>query len=343
MNKGNTLPFISVIIPIYNEEGFIRKNLESLKNQDYPGDRYEIIAVDGGSTDSSMAIVREMAQAGRIRIFDNPRRIAASAINIGIKNARGEIITRVDAHSYVEQDYLSSIARVFQETGEKVVGGPVRMITDTPFRKAVSHVLNSRLGVGAVPYRTLRRRAYVDSIQTGSFRREVLEKVGYFDETLPPGEDFDLNTRIRKAGFKILLDPSIRFYYYPRNSINSLSRQYFHYGRVKPIVLIKHPEGFKLKYIVPALFTASLLLSFILFFARSFFNLSVFYPLLILWALNLFYLLVVTFFSISSIRQIGFRASSIVLVITPITHISYGVGFIFGIFQALKKILLGTK
>lgn len=337
------LPFISVIVPIYNEAKFIRKNLESLIDQDYPADRYEIIAVDGGSTDGSMDIVRELARSGKVKTLDNPGRIAASAINIGIKNARGDVITRVDAHSHVDRDYLSSIARVFEETGEKVVGGPVQMVADTPFRKATAYVLNSRLGVGAVPYRTLRERAYVDSIQTGSFKREVLEKVGYFDETLPPGEDFDLNTRIRKAGYRIVLDPKIKFYYFPRNSFGSLSRQYFHYGRVKPIVLSKHPEVFKAKYFVPALFTISFLLSILLLFVKTLSGYSTGWLFPLLWFLNALYLLMIVVFALSSIPHLGMRPAAIAFLIVPLIHLSYGVGFIYGSFQALRKLLLRKK
>ncbi|MEW5807024.1 MAG: glycosyltransferase family 2 protein [Acidobacteriota bacterium] len=337
------LPFISVIIPIYNEEKFIRRNMESLIDQDYPADRYEIIAVDGGSTDGSMEIVRELAGSGRVMIFDNPGRIAASAINIGTKNAKGDIITRVDAHSYVDRDYLSSIAKVFEETGEKVVGGPVRMVIDTSFRKAASYVLNSKLGVGSVPYRTLRKRAYVDSIQTGSFKREVLEKVGYFDETLPPGEDFELNTRIRKAGYRIILDPEIKFYYFPRNSFGSLSRQYFHYGRVKPIVLSKHTEAVKVKYFVPALFTVSFLLSVLLLIEKIWSGYSPGWLFFNLWLLNALYLLMIVVFTLSSIPLLGLRPAAIVFLITPLIHLSYGMGFIYGSFQAIRRLLIRIK
>ncbi len=340
MEKSEILPFFSVIIPVYNEEQFIRRNIESLLDQDYPYDRYEIIAVDGGSTDGSMKIIQEFTRTGRVKILDNPAKIAASAINIGIKNSKGEVITRVDAHSYVAKDYLSSIAKVFRETGEKAVGGPVRMVTDTLFRKALARVLNSKFGVGAVPYRTLKQRAYVDSIQTGSFKREVLEKVGYFDETLPPGEDFDLNTRIRKAGFKILLDPDIKFYYYPRNCIGSLMKQYFHYGRVKPIVLSKHPEAFRVKYVIPSLFVAFLFFSLIVLFLPLIMKGRIFGPVFALLSVYLLYIVLVGSFWLSSVRRIGIGASFLILVIIPSIHISYGAGFLYGALCVMKRMVL---
>jgi glycosyltransferase involved in cell wall biosynthesis len=330
--------FFSVIVPIYNEERYIEKCLGSLLDQDYPKEMYEIIAVDGGSNDRSMEIARRMAKSGKIKVFENPAKIAASAINIGIKNSKGEIITRVDAHSYVEKDYLSSAEKVFQRTGEKVVGGPVHMVKDTPFRKASAIVLHSKLGVGSVPYRTMKQSGYVDSIQTGSYKREVLEKVGFFDESLPPGEDFDLNARVRRKGYKILLDPSIKFHYYPRDNYSSLVKQYFHYGRVKPIVLFKNPQAFKLKYIIPSMFLLYILATFFILFFSLLFESMKLELALSFWLINVLYLLIILLFSISFIPKIGFRLAILIFAIIPGLQFSYGMGFILGFFQAMGRL-----
>ncbi len=335
--------FFSVIIPIYNEEKHVKKCLESLLKQDYPKEMYEIIAIDGGSRDKSMDIAKKMAESDRIRIFKNPSKIAASAINIGIKNSKGNIVTRVDAHSYVERDYLSSIANVFCETGEKVVGGPVHMVTNTPFRKASAIVLNSRLGVGSVPYRTMNKRGYVESIQTGSYKREVLETVGFFDEFLPPGEDFDLNTRVRKAGFKILLDPKIKFYYYPRDNYSSFLKQYFHYGRVKPLVLFKNPEAFKLKYIIPSSFFLYAILSLLTLFDYLFFKHISSNIVLGLWLINFLYFLYILSFTLYAVFKRSSKLAPIVFFIIPGLHFSYGIGFIFGFFQAIGRLFHRKK
>lgn len=335
--------FFSVIVPVYNEEKYIEKCLKSLLVQDYPEERYEIIAVDGGSQDRSIEIAKKLAKSGRIRICENPAKIAASAINIGIKNSKGDIITRVDAHSYVEKDYLSSIAEVFDKTGEKVVGGPVDMIIDTPFRKASARVLNSRLGVGSVPYRTMRKSGYVDSIQTGSYKREVLERVGFFDESLPPGEDFDLNTRVRKAGFKILLDPTIKFHYFPRDSLSGLLKQYFHYGRVKPIVLFKNPEAFKLKYIIPSAFFLYITFTFSLILFHFIFSRPSLSVIFASWILNFIYLFIIICFSAFAIPESGLGSAIRILFIIPGLQLSYGIGFICGVFQMVGRLFRRTR
>jgi hypothetical protein len=160
----------------------------------------------------------------------------------------------VDGHSFVAPDYLSRIVAVMRETGESVVGGPVQMLADTPFRRALIEALYARIAVGSVPYRTLATRADVESLQTGSFRREVLDRVGTFDEALAVVEDLDMNTRIRKAGYALLLDPSIRFWYVPRSSLSALWRQIKTVGLVKARILRKHPDIFKWKYVLPTAF-----------------------------------------------------------------------------------------
>jgi hypothetical protein len=192
-------PFISIVVPIRNEEATIERLARSLLDQDYPHDRYEILMADGGSTDRTRELLAMVDPGGRIVVLDNPGRTAPAALNVAISKAKGDIVTRVDGHGHVAPDYLSRIVAVMEETGESVVGGPVQMHADTPFRRALVEALYSKIAVGAVPYRTLKARAYVESLQTGSFRKAVLDRVGPFDESLAVVEDLDMNTRIRKA------------------------------------------------------------------------------------------------------------------------------------------------
>ncbi|MEE9219783.1 MAG: glycosyltransferase family 2 protein, partial [Acidobacteriota bacterium] len=250
-------PLISIVVPLLNEEATIERLSLSLLSQDYPRERYEILMADGGSADRTLEILRRIDTDGRIRVLDNPGRTAPAALNVAIAAARGDIITRVDAHSYVAPDYLRRIVAVMEETGEAVVGGPVLMEAESPFQRALIEALYSKVGVGSVPYRTLRRRAHVESLQTGSFRRQVLEQVGPFDESLAVVEDLDMNTRIRKAGYRLLLDPSIRFWYIPRPDLGTLWKQIFTVGLVKVRILRKHPDILRWKYALPSLFVLS--------------------------------------------------------------------------------------
>jgi cellulose synthase/poly-beta-1,6-N-acetylglucosamine synthase-like glycosyltransferase len=320
-----TNPFISIVVPIRNEEATIERLTRSLLDQDYPHDRYEILMADGGSSDRTLELLSRVDATGRVRVLDNPGRTAPAALNVAIAEAKGDIVTRVDGHSYVAPDYLSRIVAVMGATGESVVGGPVRMLADTPFRQALVAALYSKIAVGAVPYRTLQERAYVESLQTGSFKKEVLAEVGPFDEGLAVVEDLDMNTRIRKAGYKLLLDPSIRFWYLPRPSLGALWRQIYAVGLVKARILRKHPDIFKWKYVLPSVFVLTLAAASVLALCGAIAGM----------AFLAAYAAVVAGFSLAHVPRLGAGAFRLVAIL-PTLHVGYGVGFLSG---ASEKIL----
>jgi len=319
-------PFFSIVVPLLNEGPYIEGLVRSLLDLDYPDERYEIIMVDGGSTDRTLEILERVDTGRRIRVLKNPGRTAPAALNVAIAGAGGEIITRVDAHSRVAPDYLRRIVAVMEETGESVVGGPVMMEADTPFRRALVEALYSPVGVGSVPYRTLRERKHVETLQTGSFRREVLERVGPFDESLAVVEDLDMNTRIRKAGYRLLLDPSIRFWYFPRPNLRALWKQIFTVGRVKAWILGKHPEIFKPKYVLPSVFVVAVAGSVAALLAGAM-GATVAGTLggIVLGG----YLLALSGFAASRVPRLGAGAFRL-LGILPTLHVGYGLGFLLG-------------
>ncbi len=324
-------PFVSIVVPLLNEEATIERLARSLLEQDYPRERYEILMADGGSTDRTLDILRRVDARGRIRVLNNLGRTAPAALNVAIAAARGDIIARVDGHSFVAPDYLRRIVEVMEETGEAAVGGPVLMEADTPFRRALVEALYSKVGVGSVPYRTLRRRAFVESLQTGSFRRQVLIEAGPFDESLAVVEDLDMNTRIRKAGYRLLLDPSIRFWYVPRPDLRSLWRQIFTVGRVKARILRKHPDIFRIKYVLPSLFMlagAAALASLVAGIGARSVRLAA--PGAALLAA---YLLAIAAFSLSRAPRLGAGCLRLLLIL-PALHAGYGLGFLRGVAEA---------
>lgn len=326
-------PFVSVVVPLLNEARTIERLARSLLGQDYPPDRYEILMADGGSTDATLERLRAADPEGRIRVLANPGRTAPAALNVLIAASRGEIITRVDGHSYVAPDYLRRIVEVMEATGESVVGGPVLMEADTPFRKALVEALHSKAGVGSVPYRTLRERAFVESLQTGSFRRSVLERVGPFDESLAVVEDLDMNTRIRKAGFRLLLDPSIRFWYLPRPDLRALWRQIYTVGLVKARILRKHPDIFKIKYLLPSVLVLALGASVVAVAAAAWIGPG---PApLAGGALLGAYVGAVAAFAATRVVRLGPGAARL-LAILPTLHIGYGLGFLDGASERLR-------
>jgi len=232
-------PTVTVILPTLNERRWIVDCLGSLLEQEYP-DVIQILVVDGGSTDGT----RDLA-GGRsplVEVIDNPGITAAAGMNVGIAAARGDVICRADAHTLYERDYIGRCVEVLLETGATNVGGLMRPVGTTTFGRAVAAVTTSPFGVGPGRFHYAEKRSEVDTVYLGCWRTEDLRRLGGYDEhTLQwAAEDQELNLRIRRAGGRIVLDPSIRSFYFPRETPRALWRQYFNYGVAKASTLGKH-------------------------------------------------------------------------------------------------------
>ena len=229
MNKDG--PFVSVIIPIRNEEKYLAQCLQSVIAQDYPKDRMEILVVDGKSEDRSREIVAEFgSKYPMIKLLDNPRLIVSTAMNIGIKNAKGDVIIRVDGHCLLESDYISQCVKCLRRTGADNVGGLMQAVGQGYVGEVIALALNSFFGSGGSKFHYASKEQYVDTVYLGAFPRHVFDKVGLFNEKLVRNQDYELNYRIRAAGGKIFLSPAIKSYYYGRSSLRDLWHQYFQYG-----------------------------------------------------------------------------------------------------------------
>lgn len=247
-------PMVSVIVPMYNERRYIERCLDSLLAQDYRGE-YEVLVVDGRSHDGSERIVREYARRHpHIRVIDNPHRKRPHAMNLGVQNARGEIVMFLGAHSESPPDLLSQAVRTLRETGAECVGGTIETTGLGFIGKAVAAAVGHPLGVGGSKYRYSQKAQYVDTMGYGAYWKKVFDRIGLFDEELDTNVDYELNYRLRKAGGRIFLNPQIRPRYYARTSLRGLFRQYFGYGWGKVAVVRKHPGAFLWRYRIPPLF-----------------------------------------------------------------------------------------
>jgi glycosyltransferase involved in cell wall biosynthesis len=230
---------VSIVLPTLNERAFIRDALDSLLAQDY-AEIIEILVVDGGSTDGTRELVEGMG--GTVRLVDNPRVTAAAAMNIGIDAAVGDIVCRADAHTLYLPDYVGRCVAVLEETGAANVGGPMRAVGTSNFGRAVAAVTSSPFGVGPGKFHYSTAREQVDTVYLGCWRRETLLALGGYDESRLQwaAEDHDLNFRTTQSGGTIVLDPKIRSWYFPRDSVRALRRQYLNYGIGKASTLAKH-------------------------------------------------------------------------------------------------------
>jgi len=204
----SNLPFVSVIIPCRNEEKYIGKCLDSLVKQDYPKDKLEVLVVDGMSEDKTREIIEEhIKKYSFIKLLKNPRKFTPFGLNIGIKEAQGAIIIRMDAHAAYEKDYISKCVKSLEKYKVDNVGGIMKTLpaNSTLISKAIALSLSSPFGVGNAYFRIgSKEPREVDTVFGGCYRREIFEKIGYFNENLPRGQDMEFNLRLREFGGKIL-------------------------------------------------------------------------------------------------------------------------------------------
>ena len=254
-------PFVTVIVPVYNEATHLSGALAALLAQDYPPERMEILVADGGSEDGSAAIVQEFARRDpRVRLINNPRRIAAAGLNLGLRAARGEIIARADGHSLLAPDYVRRAVEALWATGAAGVGGPLRGIGQGPTARAIALAFASPFGAGDSAYHLTHRGGprEADTVYLGVYPRAWLERLGGYNEALAANEDYELNFRLRRAGGRLILIPSLCSRTWMRETLAGLARQYAGYGFWKAQMLRRHPTSLRLRQVVPPLWVALL-------------------------------------------------------------------------------------
>jgi glycosyltransferase involved in cell wall biosynthesis len=253
----------SFIVPVRNEEDYIRACLRSLVEQEYPASEIEVIVVDGRSSDRTREIIEEIARKNpQVRCLDNPAGIVPTAMNIGIRAARGEVVIRADGHNVYPWDYAANCVKSLAQTGAANVGGPwVTVAADESFSaRLVATILSSPFGVGNSQFRTSREEGFVDTVPFGAFRREIFERIGLYNEKLVRNQDNELNARIRKAGGRIYLTPILTTYYHPGKKFLGLLKYAFKTSRWHIFTLRENRQSMGLRHFAPAMFLVLLLL-----------------------------------------------------------------------------------
>lgn len=251
---------VSVIMPVRNEEAFIRSSLEAVFAQDYPSARLEIIVADGMSTDATREIVRSLQPAHpELTLIDNPGQIVPTGLNAAIARARGKIIVRIDGHCRVAPDYVRRCVGHLEHDHVDAVGGPIATVGQTPAARVIAAATSSIFGVGGSAFRTTSdMTGFSDTVPFPAYTRAIIERAGPYDEELVRNQDDEYNYRLRKLGAKVLLASDVRSEYFSRSSLRTLWRQYYQYGYWKVRVMQKHPKQMSLRHFVPAAFVAIL-------------------------------------------------------------------------------------
>lgn len=254
-------PFVTLVVPVRNEEAHIGACLDAIAAQDYPADHIEVLVVDGASTDSTSRLVTAAMQADqRIRTLPNPDLVMPTGLNIGIEAANGEYVGVVSGHSVVPPDYVTRAVAAMETSGAWSVGGRIVRQAHSPMQAAIALATSSRVGVGDSVHNYGSQVGWVETVFPGFWRRELFERVGLFDPAMIANEDNELSLRIHRAGGRIWYDPAIRVEYVPRASLGGLFRQYRRYALGKMRVLRKHRSGLRWRHAVPALWVAIIVL-----------------------------------------------------------------------------------
>lgn len=316
-----TNPDISIICPVYNEMGYIEDLIDKLLEME-PLNK-EILFIDGGSTDGTRDILRRAeALHPNIRVLINSRKIVPYALNMAIPECRARIISRIDAHTDYAGDYFTTILDTFDKVDADIIGGPTRTRSRGDMQAAVAHAICTRFAIGNSRVHQPDYRGYTDSVTFGAWRKEIFDTTGLFDTGLKRNQDDEFHYRAKSLGFKIFQEPDIRLWYYPRDNLRGLFRQYFQYGLYKPMVLKKIKSEVKIRHLIPAGFVLYLLTL----------------PLMMIWwwwsAPLVFYLLLNVYVSARS--PLTTKQKFNLVAVYPTIHLAYGLGFIAGLFKQKK-------
>ncbi len=330
---GSPVTSISVIVPLRNERANVRSFVSDLAGQDFDGD-LEVLVADGASDDGGIERLRAAARdAGlRLQVIDNAAGWVSPGLNACIREARGDLIVRLDCHSRYPGDYLRRCAELSEQTGAWNVGGRLVPSGTTPTERAVACAMDSPFGGIGWTRSNGGGRIETDTVTFGAFRPEVFERVGVFDEALVRNQDDEFNMRIRAAGGRIVLDPDITVAYRPRGSLGAVWRQYFEYGLWKVPVMLKHRRIATLRAVVPLAFvlgSAGLL-------AGSLRSRPARRLLMAEW---LSYGALGTFFAVRGVRRRReqWRLLPSVLAAFPTFHLGFGTGQAVGLLRAVRR------
>ena len=291
----------------------------------------EIIISDGLSTDNTKEVVETFKPSDIPLIWlDNPDKIVPTGLNLAIRQARGDVIIRVDGHTTLASDYVQQCVLALQCSGAENVGGRMNPVGKNTFGKAVALATSSPFGVGGARFHYSTQEEWVDTVYLGAWPKEVFQKVGLFDEELVRDQDDEFNYRLREAGGKILLIPRINSWYSVRSQPKDLWKQYLQYGFWKVRVFQKHPRQMRWSQFIPPIFVLAVLISLLI---AILFSWGWKVPL----ALAGLYLLAALIATLLTAARKGWLEVCLLPFTFAILHVSYGSGFLWGLIKFRKR------
>ena len=336
------LPKLTVIVPCRNEGKFIGQCLESIVRNDYPRDRIEVLVLDGMSEDESWPVIEEYsAKYCFLTGLRNTRKITPAALNLGIDNANGEIICRIDAHASVSPDYLRTCVETLLKSDADNVGGEMRTLPAKSglIATAIALAMSHMFGVGNSRFRTTQAKPiWTDTVFGGCYRKQIFDRIGLFNEELSRGQDMEFNRRLRAAGGKILLDPRLKSTYYASPNLGSFWRHNFRDGEwaIRPFAFSK-VVPIRFRHTIPLAFVSALLaLAIGTLWSRAL--------LIDISVLILVYAALSFTSSIQiALHQRDWRFIFMMPAIFGVRHFAYGLGSLKGVISLLRRFLFARR
>jgi glycosyltransferase involved in cell wall biosynthesis len=312
--KTTSLRNISFVMPVLNEERYLKRAVESVFEQSVPGE-LELVLSLGPSSDQTDEVAKGLKKkyGTRLQITHTPRANTSASLNNAIAKARFEVVLRVDAHSELSENYASIALEVLNQTGAANVGGIMHAVGESDFQKAVAYGYNNRIGLGGGAFHVGSEAGPKETVYLGVFQKQALEAVGGFDEKWVRGQDWELNQRLRQSGRVVWFDPRLSVSYYPRSSYQDLAQQFFKTGRWRGALTRNNPGAASLRYFLPPLLVLSIP------FGLPFF----------------LYLALITVVSASA-KNLSQNSKLWLLAVLPTMHLSWGLGFWLGLARGAK-------
>jgi len=324
---------VSFVMPVLNERAYLQRAVETVLAQDIDAPTELILAL-GPSGDGTTELARDLARGDdRIVLVDNPAADIPVGLNLAIRAGRYPTVIRVDAHSELDPSYARSALETLARVRAANVGGVMHADGRTPFQRAVARAYNSPIGLGGGAYHGGTQEGEAESAYLGVMRRDVLEEVGLFDESIRRGEDWELNLRIRRAGYRVWFDPSLSVTYWPRESWTRLVRQFAATGRWRGELVRRFGRGNSLRFFAPPMLVLTILLAVVVAPLQLTGVLTGWWSV----AASLVYLpvaayaLLILAVSLGSGGGHGWRDKLWTAAVLPTMHLSWGWGFLGGV------------
>lgn len=239
---------VSVVMPVLNEEAYLAQACAAVLDNGYAGPLELVIAL-GPSTDATDAVAEAISADHRVILVSNPTGATPAGLNLAIAAASHRVVIRTDGHARLPRGYLADAVEALERSGAGNVGGRMVPTADAPLAKAIAVAMASPFGIGGAGHRVGGTAGPADSVYLGSFRREALDAVGGFDEHFRRAQDWELNYRLRHAGFGVYFVPTMRVPYEPRRAWRALSKQFHESGRWRREVVRVHPDSRSVRYL----------------------------------------------------------------------------------------------